>query len=131
MAILDHFNTMMSQKFSGNAWWKYTLLVFTRVDYYPNLKLPPNILSKKQSISEVLIKEIEARYSLTEPLKYAFISSKDPTCSYNKKGQCDCFAAAKYHLDQMRTLRSRVNAMITENDGRWRPITAQVISNAS
>lgn len=123
MAILDHFNDMMMQRFKKNttSWWDHTLLVFTRVDYYPNLKLPINILTKKQSITETLIPEIQVKYNMNAPPKYAFVSSKAPNCSYNKKGQCDCFAASKYHLDQMRTLKSRINAIVSENNGRWTP----------
>lgn len=120
MAILDHFNNMMEKKFKNN-WWNHTILVFTRVDYYPNLKFPPNILSKKQSITDVLIPEIQAKYNMNTPPKYAFVSSKSPNCSYNKKGQCDCFAASKYHMDQMRTLKSRISTIVTENNGRWTP----------
>jgi hypothetical protein len=125
MAILDHFDSMMSEKFapaSFNPWWNYVLLVFTRVDYYPNLKFPPNVLSKKQAITETLIPDIQSKYNLQQPPKYAFISSKTPNCSYNKKGQCDCFAVQKYHLDQMRTLKLRVNAILQENGGRWMPL---------
>ncbi|KAF1797245.1 P-loop containing nucleoside triphosphate hydrolase protein [Mucor lusitanicus] len=120
MSILDHFNTMM-QQFQPSTWWNHVMLVFTRVDYYPNLKFPPNILSKKQSITETLIPDIQTKFNLDSPPKYAFISSKAPNCSFSKKGQCDCFAASKYHLDQMRTLRSRINSIITDNGGRWIP----------
>lgn len=122
MAILDHFDTMMSSIQQNNKdWWPYVMLVFTRVDYYPNLKFPPNILLKKQAITQQLIPEIQTKYNLVQPPKYAFVSSKAPNCSYNKKGQCDCFAAQKYHLDQMRTLKLRINAILQENGGRWTP----------
>ncbi|GAA5808787.1 hypothetical protein MFLAVUS_002183 [Mucor flavus] len=122
MSILDHFNSMMEQKFPHqNNWWDHVMLVFTRVDYFPNLKFPANILGKKQSIMESLIPDIQAKYRLKTPLKYAFVSSKAPNCSFNKKGQCDCFAASKYHLDQMRTLKSRINSILTDNGGRWVP----------
>ncbi|CEP07769.1 hypothetical protein [Parasitella parasitica] len=120
MSILEHFNTMM-QQFQPTTWWKHVMLVFTRVDYYPNLKFPPNILSKKQNIAEVLIPSIQKKFNLESPPKYAFVSSKAPNCSFSKKGQCDCFAASKYHLDQMRTLRSRINSILTDNGGRWIP----------
>ncbi|KAI8353317.1 hypothetical protein BD560DRAFT_336761, partial [Blakeslea trispora] len=120
MAILEHFDAMM-QPFQPKSWWHYVLLVFTRVDYHPNLKFPPNILSKKQSITESLIPDIQAKFNLPSPPKYAFVSSKPPNCSYSKKGQCDCFAASKYHLDQMRTMKSRINAILTENGKRWMP----------
>ncbi|OBZ91249.1 hypothetical protein A0J61_00697 [Choanephora cucurbitarum] len=118
---LEHFDAMM-QPFEPKNWWNHVLLVFTRVDYYPNLKFPPNILSKKQSIIETLLPDIQAKFNLSSPPKYAFVSSKPPNCSYTKKGQCDCFAASKYHSDQMRTMKSRVNAILTENDGRWTPV---------
>lgn len=122
MSILEHFNSMMQQKFPyQNNWWDHVILVFTRVDYFPNLKFPANILSKKQSIIETLIPDIQAKYNLKMPPKCAFVSSKAPHCSFNKKGQCDCFAASKYHLDQMRTLKSRINAILTDNGSRWVP----------
>lgn len=124
MSILDHFQSMMEQKFPNNdSWWNHVMLVFTRVDYFPNLKIPANLLSKKQSITEVLIPEIQAKYKMKSAPKYAFVSSKAPNCSYNKKGQCDCLAAKKYHLDQMRTLKSRINAITMDNGGRWVPPT--------
>ncbi|KAG2208954.1 hypothetical protein INT47_011094 [Mucor saturninus] len=124
MSILDHFKSMMDQKFpDDDSYWNHVMLVFTRVDYFPNLKLPANLLSKKQSITEVLIPEIQEKYNMKVPPKYAFVSSKAPNCSYNKKGQCDCLAAKKYHLDQMRTLKSRINAIIIDNGGRWVPHT--------
>lgn len=122
MATIDHFKSMMEQKFPDNhRWWNHVMFVFTRVDYFPNLKFPANLLSKKQSILESLIPEIQSKYNLIAPPKYAFVSSKAPNCSYNKKGQCDCIAAKKYHLDQMRTLKSRINAIIIDNRGRWVP----------
>jgi hypothetical protein len=124
MSILDYFNKMMEQKFQPNTWWNHVMLVFTRVDYYPNLKFPTNILLKKQSIIETVIPEIQKKYNLSSPPKYAFVSSKAPTCSYSKKLQCDCFAASKYHLDQMRTLKSRINSILIDNGGRWTPTSS-------
>lgn len=122
MDILDHFQKMMEQKFSKTSnWWAHVMLVFTRVDYYPNLQFPANILSTKQSITDTLIPQIQSKYEMISPPKYAFMSSKAPSCSFNKKALCDCFAAKKYHIDQMRTLKSRINSIIIDNGGRWIP----------
>ncbi|KAI7900243.1 uncharacterized protein BX663DRAFT_160248 [Cokeromyces recurvatus] len=123
MSILEHFDYMMQQQFQycNKSWWDHVLLVFTRVDYYPNLKFPPNMISKKQSIIEVLVPSIQEKFNLSTPPKYAFVSSKAPNCSFSKKGKCDCFAASKYHLDQMRTLRIRINSILSGNGKRWMP----------
>lgn len=113
----------MMQQFQPTNWWEHVLLVFTRVDYYPNLKLPSKVALKKQGIIDTLIPTIQKKFDLKTTPKYAFVSSKQPNCSYVKKGHCDCFAAEKYHLDQMRTLKSRINSILTENGKRWTPVS--------
>lgn len=122
MSILEGFHKLMDV-FEPKNWWNHVILVFTRVDYYPNLKFPPTVLHKKQSISEVLIHSIQKKYGLNQPPKYAFMSSKPRQCSHAKKGMCDCSAILKYHTDQMKTLKSRISAVVVENEGeRWRPL---------
>lgn len=122
MSILEGFHKLMDI-FKPKNWWNHVILVFTRVDYYPNLKFPPTVLHKKQSISEVLIPSIQKKYGLDQPPKYAFMSSKPRQCSHAKKGMCDCSAILKYHTDQMKTLKSRISAVLVENEGeRWRPL---------
>lgn len=122
MSILEGFHKLMDV-FEPKNWWNHVILVFTRVDYYPNLKFPPTVLHKKQSISEVLIPSIQKKYGLDQPPKYAFMSSKPRQCSHAKKGVCDCSAILKYHTDQMKTLKSRISAVVVENEGeRWRPL---------
>lgn len=122
MSILEGFHKLMDV-FEPKNWWNHVILIFTRVDYYPNLKFPPTVLHKKQSISEVLIPSIQKKYGLDQPPKYAFMSSKPRQCSHAKKGMCDCSAILKYHTDQMKTLKSRISAVLVENEGeRWRPL---------
>ncbi|CAO3674096.1 unnamed protein product [Rhizopus stolonifer] len=119
--ILESFDKMMSV-FERKTWWNHVILVFTRVDYYPNLKFPPNVLLKKQSISQTLIPAIQEKFGLIQLPKYAFVSSKPRHCSHAKKGLCDCSAVNKFHLDQMKTLKSRINTVLMENDSkRWKP----------
>ncbi|KAG1052580.1 hypothetical protein G6F46_007769 [Rhizopus delemar] len=92
--ILERFHEMMTV-FEPKTWWDHVILVFTRVDYYPNLKFPASFLYKKQSISEVLIPAIQKKFELRQLPKYAFISSKPRNCSHSKKGLCDCSAVNK------------------------------------
>ncbi|KAI9267872.1 P-loop containing nucleoside triphosphate hydrolase protein [Sporodiniella umbellata] len=122
MSILESFDSMMDV-FEPKTWWDYVVLVFTRVDYYPNLKFPASVLLKKQIISENLILAIQKKFSLKHAPKYAFMSSKPRNCSHAKKGVCDCSAVSKYHLDQMRTLKSRISSLLTENKTKWKPST--------
>lgn len=111
----------MMTVFEPKTWWDHVILVFTRVDYYPNLKFPASFLYKKQSISEVLIPAIQKKFELRQLPKYAFISSKPRNCSHSKKGLCDCSAVNKYHLDQMKTLKARINTVCVENEAkRWK-----------
>ncbi|KAI8996933.1 P-loop containing nucleoside triphosphate hydrolase protein [Pilobolus umbonatus] len=118
MASLESFKQMM-ENFGNKTWWKYVLLVFTRVDYHP---LPSTkLINAKQTIIDKVIPEIQKTYELEAPPKYAFISSKKNRCSSDILNYCDCRKASEYHLNKKIILKAKIISITKENGGRWKP----------